>query len=119
MKDYYVYILANERPTLYIGVTNDLNRRLFEHKHSLMEGFSSRYGLDKLVYYEVTNDIESAIHREKRLKHRNRQWKLDLIQAVNPNFDDLSLSFSGLTRESDPPIKSEDDKKTRMFTNVS
>ena len=99
-KTYYVYILANERPTLYIGVTNDLRRRIFEHKTHVVEGFTSRYGVSKLVYYEETPDIEVALNREKRLKHWNRKWKLDLITETNPSMTDLSLEWY------DSPIKS-------------
>lgn len=102
MKQYYVYIMANDRPTLYVGVTNNLYRRAFEHKQRL-DGFTARYHVDKLVYFEEANDVEVAIRREKRLKHWNRQWKLDLIQAVNPTMRDLSLDWS------DSPIESEND----------
>ncbi len=91
--------MANNRPTLYIGVTNNLERRVFEHKNGIIPGFSSQYGLSKLVYFEETNDIESAIHREKRLKHWNRQWKLDLIEKFNPKYLDLSQDWV------DPPVK--------------
>jgi putative endonuclease len=92
MKDYtyYVYILASQRNgTLYLGVTNDLKRRVWEHKHDLVKGFSSEYGVHNLVWYEIHNDIEQAILREKRLKKWNRKWKLELIEKDNPNWNDL------------------------------
>ena len=73
MKAYYVYIVGNFRPTLYIGVTADLIRRVYEHKHDLVEGFTKRYGLHKLLYFETFSNIEDAIAREKQLKHWNRE----------------------------------------------
>jgi putative endonuclease len=77
MKTYYVYILASKRNgTLYIGVTNDIVRRVYEHKNDLIPGFASKYHVHRLAYYEQVNDIESAIQREKRLKKWNRRWKL-------------------------------------------
>jgi putative endonuclease len=74
---------------LYIGVTNDLIRRVWEHKNKIVEGFSKKYNTDKLVYFEQSSDIESAIQREKRLKKWNRQWKVDLLQESNPEWRDL------------------------------
>ena len=89
-KSYYVYILASSRNgTLYIGVTSDLIRRIWEHKEKLAEGFTAQYGVDKLVYYEQFHDAEYAIRREKRLKKYNRKWKLDLIEKSNPEWKDL------------------------------
>jgi putative endonuclease len=87
---YYVYILASKRNgTLYIGVTNDLVRRVHEHKSGLVEGFTKRYGVHRLVYYEQCEDIESAIQREKRLKFWHRKWKIRLIEEANPDWKDL------------------------------
>lgn len=83
MKTYYVYIMGNFRPTLYIGVTANLIRRVYEHKHGLVEGFTRRYGLKKLLYLETFNNVADAIVREKQLKHWNRRWKLDLIKKAN------------------------------------
>ena len=80
--------------TFYIGVTNDLVRRLSEHKNKMQEGFSARYNLNKLVYYEQTPSIESAILREKQLKQWHRDWKINLIKSVNPEFRDLSNNWS-------------------------
>ncbi len=91
MDKYYVYILSNfTNTTLYIGVTNDLQRRIYEHKSKLIEGFSEKYNVDRLVYFEETTDIQSAIQREKNLKKWNRKWKNELIEKVNPEYKDLS-----------------------------
>lgn len=86
----WVYIMTN-RPngTLYIGVTSDLARRAFEHRESVIEGFTKRYGLKRLVYAEQHEDIRGAIQREKTMKHWPRAWKVRLILASNPNWDDL------------------------------
>jgi len=90
MKIYYVYILASKRNgTLYIGVTNDLVRRVYEHKNNLVDGFSKEYGVHRLVYYEQYGDVEFAIQREKYLKQWNRKWKLELIEKKNPEWKDL------------------------------
>lgn len=91
MKNYYVYILSNESRTLYIGVTNNLERRLYEHKNKLTDSFTKKYNLTKLVYYETTDDINDAIHREKQLKGWLRIKKIMLIEEDNPGWDDLSL----------------------------
>ncbi len=89
-KYYYVYILANKRNgTLYIGVTSDLTKRVWQHREKVVEGFTKKYGVDKLVYYEQYGDPESAINREKRLKKYNRQWKIELIEKANPRWEDL------------------------------
>ncbi|MFA6554511.1 MAG: GIY-YIG nuclease family protein [Candidatus Paceibacterota bacterium] len=90
-KVYYVYILTNDKNgTLYIGVTNDLRRRLHEHKNNLVKGFTEKYSIHKLVWYECTNSIDSAIQREKQLKKWNRRWKIRLIEETNPIWKDLS-----------------------------
>jgi putative endonuclease len=91
MKTYYVYILASKRNgTLYTGVTSNLMKRIYEHKNKLIDGFTKKYNVDKLVYYEKTNDIKLAIIREKQLKKWNRKWKLELIEKMNPYWDDLA-----------------------------
>jgi putative endonuclease len=91
---YYVYILTNKsNKVLYTGVTNNLIRRMFEHKNKLVEGFTEMYNLTKLVYYEVTSDVESAIKREKQLKSWHRNWKINLITQINPEWKDLSEGF--------------------------
>jgi len=77
---------------IYIGVTNDLKRRIYEHKNKLVRGFTSKYNIHKLVYYEVYNDIISAIKREKQLKAGSRQKKLNLVMSVNPDFEDYDLN---------------------------
>jgi putative endonuclease len=87
---YYVYILASApNGTLYIGVTNDLVQRVGEHRTDAVEGFTKKYGVHRLVYYEVGNDIEGAIAREKVLKRWKRDWKRALIERNNPHWDDL------------------------------
>ena len=90
MKQYYVYIMASKRNgTLYIGVTNNLIRRVYEHKNNLIKGFTSKYGVHRLVYFESTSEVESAILREKQLKKWKREWKLELIEKINPEWKDL------------------------------
>ena len=90
MKDYAVYILASKRNgTLYVGFTSDLIKRVFEHKNDLVEGFTKKYGVHQLVYYEQTEDVKSAIQREKQLKKWNRSWKIELIEKMNPEWKDL------------------------------
>jgi putative endonuclease len=90
MKSYYIYILASKRNgTLYIGVTNNLMKRVYEHKKGLADGFTKKYIVHKLVYYEQTSDIVSAINREKQIKKWNRKWKLKLIEEGNPKWKDL------------------------------
>jgi putative endonuclease len=90
IKNYYVYMLASKKNgTLYIGVTSNLGKRIYEHKHKLIGGFTKKYNVDRLVYYEITEDVESAILREKRLKKWKRQWKVELIEQKNPNWNDL------------------------------
>jgi len=87
---YYIYILTSKRNSvLYIGVTSNLIKRIYEHKNNIIEGFSKKYRIHKLVYYEIINDIESAIRREKQLKKWNRKWKLELIEKNNPEWKDL------------------------------
>lgn len=93
MKQYFVYILGNERPTLYIGITNNLIRRVYEHKSQKIDGFTKKYKLTKLLYFEAYSNVEDAITREKRLKHWNREWKIHLIRNVNPALNDISSSI--------------------------
>jgi len=93
---FYVYILASRvGGTLYIGVTNDLVRRVGEHRLKLMKGFTKRYEVHVLVYFEQYDDAENAIRREKRLKKYNRAWKIRLIEELNPNWDDLYPGIAG------------------------
>ena len=94
MKKYFVYILASKRNgTLYIGVTNNLIRRVYEHRNNLVSGFTKRYSIHRLVYYEQYDDVVTAIQREKRLKKWNRQWKIELIEKDNPEWIDLYLQL--------------------------
>ncbi len=88
--NYYVYILASGRKgTLYIGVTNDLVRRVYDHKANAIDGFTKKYEVHDLVHYESFSDVNDALTREKRLKKWNRQWKIDLIEKNNPDWADL------------------------------
>jgi putative endonuclease len=90
MKTYYVYIMASKKNgTLYIGVTNDLIRRVWQHKNDINEGFTKKYGVHRLVWYEATNDVRGAIQREKQMKKWRRQWKINLIEEENPDWIDL------------------------------
>jgi putative endonuclease len=94
-KQSYIYIITNFHNTVfYIGVTNNLERRYYEHKNKINKGFSERYKLNKLVYFESYENIKEAILREKQLKNWHREWKLGLIKGMNPNMKDLSVSFS-------------------------
>jgi putative endonuclease len=93
---YYVYLLASRKyGTLYIGVTNDLIRRVYEHRSKVVDGFTRRYDVDKLVWFEVYDDVLSAIAREKELKKWRRDWKIRLIEEQNPNWMDLYPVLSG------------------------
>ena len=92
MNQYFVYILTNKsNKVLYIGVTNDLERRMYEHKNKMVNGFTKKYNLTKLVYFDETSDVKSAIEREKQLKNWHRDWKIKLISEFNPDWKDLSL----------------------------
>ena len=94
MKQPAVYILASKRNgTLYIGVTSDLVQRVWQHKNDVVEGFTKKYGVHTLVYFELHDDMENAILREKRLKKWNRDWKLRLIEEKNPDWNDLYSSI--------------------------
>jgi putative endonuclease len=88
---FYVYIMASRSGTLYIGVTNDIARRVHEHKHGLFPGFTSKYRVSRLVYCEHTDDVGAAIDREKQLKRWSRQKKKALVESVNPKWEDLSV----------------------------
>ena len=91
MKTYYVYILASKKNgTLYIGVSSNLMKRIYEHKNKLIEGFTKKHNVNKLVYYQETTDVTIAISREKQLKKWNRKWKLELIEKNNPEWNDLA-----------------------------
>jgi putative endonuclease len=91
-----VYIMTNKHnTTLYTGVTNDLQRRVFEHKHHLVKGFTDRYNLEKLVFFEKCGEINGAIFREKQIKGGPRKKKIELIEGINPEWKDLSIDFFG------------------------
>lgn len=90
MKHFFVYITTNQKNgTLYIGVTSDLVKRVYQHKNALVDGFTKKHGLKRLVYYEHFLEVQSALQREKNLKHWIRDWKVALIQARNPSWEDL------------------------------
>jgi len=93
-KSYYIYILTNKSNTLYIGVTNNLRKRLWEHKNKLVEGFSKKYSLDTLIYFEEYQNISQVIVREKQIKGWLRKKKIKLIKTINPNFEDLGVKFN-------------------------
>jgi putative endonuclease len=85
-----VYVLASKRNgTLYIGVTSDLVKRIWQHKNNMIEGFTKRYGVHQLVWYELHENMQSAIEQEKRMKEWKRKWKMELIESMNPNWQDL------------------------------
>ena len=93
-KTYYVYLITNwNNKVLYIGVTNNLERRLYEHKNKLIKGFTEKYNVNKLVYFEQTNDIESAITREKEIKKWRREKKNNLVESSNKQWEDLSKQW--------------------------
>ena len=97
MKQGFVYILASQpNGTLYVGVTSDLIKRIYEHKNDLADGFTKQYGVHRLVYYEIYEKITRAIQREKRIKKYPRQWKINLIQSMNPVWRDLYDEICGL-----------------------
>jgi putative endonuclease len=93
MAQYYVYIMTGRSDTLYTGVTNDLERRLYEHRHGPVVGFTNKYKLKTLVYYETTDDVRSAIAREKQIKGWLRSKKIALIESINPQWGDLSENW--------------------------
>jgi putative endonuclease len=101
MKNCYVYILSNKSKTLYIGVTNDLQRRIYEHKHNLIDGFTKKYNLTSLIHFETFNNMRDAIKREKQLKNWHREWKINLIESINSDWKDFSEDFN-----SDPETSS-------------
>ncbi|MEQ1705003.1 MAG: GIY-YIG nuclease family protein [Rickettsiales bacterium] len=95
MKTYYIYMLTNwNNEVLYIGMTNNLERRIYEHKNKIIKGFTEKFNLTKLVYIETTNDINAAIEREKQLKKWRREKKDNLIESINPLWDELDIGFT-------------------------
>ena len=90
MKEYYVYIMSNKSGTLYTGITNDLEQRVYQHKNKLIEGFTKRYNITQLVYFSSSDDVTTAIAREKQIKGMLRSKKIELIKTMNPQLKDLS-----------------------------
>ena len=93
MKTYYVYIMSNTTGTLYTGITGNLERRIYEHKNGLGDGFTKKYNITRLIYFEETGDVQTALAREKEIKKWRRAKKLDLVRTVNPKFEDLSENW--------------------------
>ena len=90
-KNYFIYFLTNfTNTTFYIGVTNNLQRRMYEHENFLIEGFTKKYKLTKLIYYEEYSNVDEAVRRKKQLKNWHRDWKINLIKSKNPEFKDVS-----------------------------
>ena len=106
MAEYYVYILASHRGTLYTGVTNDLERRIYEHRHRLGSQFTRKYNVSKLVYYESTEDVLSAITRERQIKAWRRSKRVVLIESLNPYWKDLAEEWYDPTASPDPSLRS-------------
>jgi putative endonuclease len=96
MKEYYVYIMSNKRGSLYTGVTNDLLQRVYQHKNKLIEGFTKKYNINSLVYFESSDDVTAAIAREKQIKGLLRSKKVALIKSINPKWEDLSKDWFDL-----------------------
>jgi putative endonuclease len=110
-KEYYVYIMTNKSRTLYTGVTNDLMRRVYEHKNKFVKGFTGKYNIQFLVYYESTSDIHSAIAREKQLKGWLRSKKIDLIDSTNPEWKDLSEEWFDTKRTKEPVSENSEEQQ--------
>ena len=106
MKQYYVYIVASYRGTLYTGVTNDLARRVHEHRHGQGSRFTSKYNVRRLVYYEVTDDVRSALEREKQVKSWRREMRVALIESMNPYWEDLAAEWEAPPSAPDPSLHS-------------
>tara|TARA_Y100000294_G_C8326182_1_gene244735 strand:+ start:96 stop:476 length:381 start_codon:yes stop_codon:yes gene_type:complete len=106
VSQFYVYIMASYRGTLYTGVTNDLTRRVFEHRYKLLQGFTKKYNISKLVFYETTADVRSAIEREKQIKGWLRSKKVALIESLNPYWLDLAKGWEEDTTSPDTSLRS-------------
>jgi putative endonuclease len=110
-KEFYVYIMASKSRVLYVGMTNDLKRRVYQHQHKLLEGFTKKYNVTALVYYESTREVRAAITREKQIKSWRRSKKIELIESLNPTWKDLNDEIGlvdstseqiGMARDSSP-----------------
>ncbi len=95
-KQYYVYIMSSRSRVIYVGMTNDLRRRVEQHQQKMVEGFTQKYNVTRLVYYEITNDVLSAIAREKEIKGWRRSKKVALIEGMNPTWKDLSAELDSM-----------------------
>jgi len=95
VKKYYVYIITSRSRTLYVGVTNDLERRVYEHKHKLVPGFTAKYKITRVVHFEETEDVMSTIAREKEIKGWTRAKKIALVEATKPTWEDLAAEWGG------------------------
>jgi len=111
-KGYFVYIMSSQRRVLYVGITNNLPLRVWQHKTRVLEGFTSRYNITQLVYYESFDDVHKAIHREKEIKGWVRQKKIGLIESVNPKWKDLSTGWH--KRQSDEKLRKIFASRNRM-----
>ena len=106
MRQFYVYILSSKSLTIYIGVTNNLERRVYEHREKFFQSFTSRYHIDRFVYFEAMPDIRGAIEREKQIKGWLRSRKVALIESMNPTWADLSARFTDKSEQADPSLRS-------------
>ncbi len=104
---YFVYILASKSRKLYVGVTNDLERRVYEHKQKLADGFTAKYRIDRLVHFEETPDVLAAIEREKQIKGLLRAKKIALVESINPTWEDLSEAWYNANTKADSSLRSE------------
>ena len=93
MKSFYVYIMSSKAAVLYVGITNDIKRRVYEHKNHIFEGFTDKYEVDRLVYFETKRNATSAMKREKQIKAWRREKKVKLIDSINPDWEDLSQDW--------------------------
>ena len=93
MNQYYIYIMTNKSGTLYVGMTNDIKKRVYEHKNKLIAGFTKKYNINRLIYFETFSDVYSAITREKTIKGWLRKKKIDLVNSTNPYWNDLSSDW--------------------------
>ena len=106
LREYFVYMMASLRGTLYVGITNDLIRRVYEHRNKLVPGFTAKYNVSKLVYFESTDDVTSAIAREKQIKAWRRSKKVTLLEYVNPYWNDLASEWLDHPASPDPSLRS-------------